>query len=104
MSSVVTHLASNLSRGWWLLVLRALAALLFGVLAWTKPDITLAALVLVFGAYVMADGICCLVAAFTGPKGHEYSWLMLLQGLLGVGIGLLTFFAFFGTTLCHIPH
>lgn len=92
-NSIVTHLASTLSRGWWLLLLRGLVAIIFGVLAWVQPAITLAALVLLFGAYSMADGILCLWTAIAGPKGHEYWWLVLLEGFIGIGIGLLTFFA-----------
>jgi len=93
MNSILTHLASTLSRGWWLLVLRGVVAILFGVLAWLRPGVTLAALVLLFGAYSMADGVLCLWTAITGPKGHEYWWLVLLEGLVGIGIGLMTFFA-----------
>ena len=93
MNTILTHLASTLARGWWLLLLRGLVAIIFGVLAWVQPGITLAALVLLFGAYSMADGVLCLWTATTGPKGHEYWWLLLLQGLVGIGIGFLTFFA-----------
>ncbi|HEV2547182.1 MAG TPA: HdeD family acid-resistance protein [Stellaceae bacterium] len=93
MNTILTHLASSLARGWWLLLLRGLVAIIFGVLAWVQPGITLAALVLLFGAYSMADGVLCLWTAITGPKGHEYWWLLLLQGLVGIGIGFLTFFA-----------
>jgi uncharacterized membrane protein HdeD (DUF308 family) len=93
MNTILTHLASTLARGWWLLLLRGLVAIVFGALAWTQPGITLAALVLLFGAYSMADGVLCLWTAITGPKGHEYWWLLLLQGLVGIGIGFLTFFA-----------
>ncbi|MBV8147378.1 MAG: HdeD family acid-resistance protein [Gammaproteobacteria bacterium] len=93
MSSLAAYLTSTLSRNWWLLVLRGLVAIVFGILAWTQPGITLAALVLLFGAFSMADGILCLWTAFSGPKDHEYWWLVLLQGLVGIGIGLLSFLA-----------
>jgi uncharacterized membrane protein HdeD (DUF308 family) len=93
MNSLVAHLASTLSRGWWLLLLRGVAAIVFGVLAWIQPGITLAVLVMFFGAYSLVDGILCLWTAISGPKGHEYWWLVLLEGLVGIGIGLLTFFA-----------
>jgi len=92
-NNVVGHLASTFSRGWWLMLLRGVVAIVFGLLAWVQPGITLAALVLLFGAYSMADGILCLWTAIAGPKGHDYWWLVLLEGLLGIGIGLLTFFA-----------
>ena len=93
MSSVVAHLSSTLSRGWWLLLLRGIVAIAFGLLAWAQPGITLAALVLLFGAYSMADGVLCLWTAIAGPKEHEYWWLLLLEGLLGIGVGFLTLFA-----------
>ena len=93
MNTILTHLASTLARGWWLLLLRGLVAIVFGVLAWVQPGITLAALVLLFGAYSMTDGVLCLWTAITGPKGHEYWWLLLLEALVGIGIGFLTFFA-----------
>lgn len=93
MNGLEGHLASTLSRSWWLLLLRGVVAIAFGVLAWAQPGITLAALVLLFGAYAAADGILCLWAAMAGPKRHESWWLMLLQGLVGVAIGLITFLA-----------
>jgi len=93
MNGIVAHLASTLSRGWWLLLFRGLFAIAFGVLTWVKPGISLAALVLLFGAYSMADGILCLWTAVAGSKGHEYWWLVLLEGLVGIGIGLVSFLA-----------
>jgi len=93
MNSVVAHLSSTLSRGWWLLLLRGIVAVAFGVLVWARPGISLAALTLVFGAYCMADGILGVWTALAGPRDHEYWWLLLLGGLLGIGIGLLTFLA-----------
>ena len=89
----MNSIASILSRSWWLLVLRGLAALAFGILTWVMPGISLASLVLLFGAYSMADGIFCLWSALAGPKNHESWWVLLLGGLLGIGVGVLTFFA-----------
>jgi len=85
--------ASILSRSWWLLVLRGLAALAFGALTFAMPQISIASLVLVFGAYSMADGVLCLWTALAGPREHESWWLLLLGGLVGMGIGILTFMA-----------
>lgn len=93
MNAVVAHLASSLKRGWWLLLLRAIAAIAFGVVTFVRPGISLAALVLLFGAYCMADGILTVWTAASGSKDHEYWWLLLLEGLLGIGIGVLTMFA-----------
>jgi uncharacterized membrane protein HdeD (DUF308 family) len=93
MSTVVAHLASTLSRSWWLLLLRGVAAIAFGILAFVQPGISLAALVLLFGAYSMADGILCLWTALAGSSEQDSRWLLLLWGLLGIGVGILTFLA-----------
>ncbi len=93
MNSLADQLASILTRSWWLLLLRGLAAIAFGVLTWVQPGISLAALVLLFGAYCLADGILAVWMAFAGRKDHEYWWLLLLGGLAGIGVGLLTLMA-----------
>jgi len=64
MNSIIAHLASSLARGWWLMLLRAMAAIAFGVLTFVWPGISLASLVLVFGAYCMADGIFTVDGGF----------------------------------------
>lgn len=86
-------LASILSRAWWLILLRGLIAIAFGLLTWLQPGISLAALALLFGAYILADGVLGVWAAITGRKEHEYWWVLLLWGIVGIGVGILTFLA-----------
>jgi uncharacterized membrane protein HdeD (DUF308 family) len=93
VNNIVAHFTSFLRRSWWLLLLRGLAAIAFGVILWVQPGISLAALVLLFGAYCMADGIFAVWTAIAGAKDSEQWWLLLLVGLLGIGIGILTFVA-----------
>jgi uncharacterized membrane protein HdeD (DUF308 family) len=81
-----------LKRGWWLLVLRGVLAVAFGILAFVKPDITLAALVLVFGAYALTNGIFTLGVALRAPKGTPGKGALVFLGLLGAAAGVLTFF------------
>jgi uncharacterized membrane protein HdeD (DUF308 family) len=81
-----------LSRYWWVLVVRGLIAILLGVFAFTSPVQTIAALVLVFGVVALADGIFAVGAAIAGRQLTPYWSVMLLQGLLGIGVGLLTLF------------
>lgn len=83
-------MATYLSRNWWTLALRGLAAVIFGILAYVWPDITITILVLFFGAYVLWDGIFALIAAFRTKSDRR--WPLVLEGLVGVGAGLLTFF------------
>jgi uncharacterized membrane protein HdeD (DUF308 family) len=82
-----------LTRNWWALVVRGVMAILFGVLAFSWPGITLAALVLLFGAYVLVDGIFAIVLAIGGWKERDDRGLLLLEGILGVGIGIMTYLA-----------
>jgi uncharacterized membrane protein HdeD (DUF308 family) len=81
-----------LSRYWWVLVVRGIIAILFGVFAFTLPLATLSALVLVFGAYALVDGIFAIAAAVAGRRLTPHWWVVLLTGLLGIGVGALTLF------------
>ena len=84
-------MASDLARNWWLLALRGVAGILFGIVAFVWPDATLAALILVFGAYVFVDGIFAVVAGIRMRRQLSLWWLMLLEGVAGIILGLLTF-------------
>jgi uncharacterized membrane protein HdeD (DUF308 family) len=79
-----------LARNWWLVLLRGLAAILFGVLTFVWPGITLVTLVLLYGIYALADGVLALAAAFMGGAPAPRWWLALV-GVLGIGAGLVTF-------------
>jgi uncharacterized membrane protein HdeD (DUF308 family) len=93
MNVLEKHLASILSRTWWVMLLRGLIAIAFGVLTWLQPAISLAALVLLFGAYSLADGILGVWTAIAGRKEHEDWWVLLLWGLMSIGVGILTIWA-----------
>jgi uncharacterized membrane protein HdeD (DUF308 family) len=89
------RLASDLAGGvgalvgnWWLFALRGVLAVIFGVLALVQPLAALAALVLVFGVWAFIDGINALALAVTGWR----SWQLVLGGLVGIAVGLFTFF------------
>ncbi len=80
-----------LARNWWALALRGVFAILFGVAAFAWPSLTLAALVILFGAYALVDGVFALVAAVRAAEAHERWWLFVLEGLVGIVIGIITF-------------
>lgn len=81
-----------LSKYWWLIVLRGTAAVVFGLLALVWPDITLAVLVLLFGAYVLVDGVLALGTAIFGKESAEgrRGWLV-FEGIAGIAAGVITF-------------
>lgn len=82
---------SNLARHWWVFLIRGILAVLFGLAAFFWPGITLTALVLLFGAFVFADGFLTLVAAIRGRAEIDRWWLYLLEGLAGLAVGVLAF-------------
>ena len=86
-------LLALLAERWWTLLLRGLVAIAFGLLAWFLPEITLTALILLFGAYALVDGGLAVWAALAGRRTHPQWWLLLLGGLIGIGIGVVTFVA-----------
>jgi uncharacterized membrane protein HdeD (DUF308 family) len=88
---VVEDVASTMARFWWVFLLRGLLAIAFGVVAFTDPGITLAALVIFFGAYALVDGAFIIGATLANWRHMENHWLPMLQGILGVFVGVLTF-------------
>ena len=92
-------LVTILARHWWVLLLRGLLAIAFGVFTWFQPGISLASLILLFGAYAMSDGIFGVWTAIKGRNDHEHWWVLLLEGLIGIAAGLMTFLAPGVTTL-----
>ena len=77
---------------WWVLVARGVMAIALGIFAFVWPQQTIAALVLVFGAIALVDGTVAVAAAIAGHSLTRYWWVLLLQGLLGIGVGALTLF------------
>jgi uncharacterized membrane protein HdeD (DUF308 family) len=82
----------KLAKLWWLFILRGVAAIIFGLLALAWPGITLAVLIILFGAYAFADGVFALLHAIRGRDSTESVWVLLIEGLIGIGVGLITFF------------
>jgi len=80
-----------LAGKWWAVALRGLLALLFGIVAFIWPGISLAALVFLFGAYALADGIFTVITALRAPEGYRRWWVLLLEGVFGVTAGVLAF-------------
>src|SRR5215210_3058377 len=80
-----------LARNWWVLALRGLVAIVFGLLAFLWPGITLWALILLFGAYMLVDGVFAIVAGVRAAGNEARWWLLLVEGILGVLAGIVAF-------------
>ena len=79
-----------LARGWSFLLLRGLAAIAFGILTLVRPGISLTALIVLFAAYAITDGVLATMAAISARKDQPHWWMLLLGGLLGIGVGVFT--------------
>jgi uncharacterized membrane protein HdeD (DUF308 family) len=75
----------------WTLVLSGVISILIGVLAFVAPLPTIAALVLLFGAYAIVDGLLSLVTAARSLRHHTRVWPQAVRGVAGVFVGLFTF-------------
>jgi uncharacterized membrane protein HdeD (DUF308 family) len=76
---------------WWALALRGAIAILFGLAAFLRPDITLEALILLFGAYALVDGVFSIVGVFGGTRGGTPRWLLFVEGVVSILAGLIAF-------------
>jgi len=81
-----------LARNWWALTVRGVAALIFGILAFAWPGSAIFAIVILFGAYALVDGIFALVAAVRAAQAHQRWWALVLEGIVGIAIAGITYF------------
>ena len=86
-----TELLKALAKNWWAIALRGVAAVIFGILAMAMPGITLAVLVLLFGAYALVEGVFNLVAAIRHRDGEAPWWALVLEGVVSIAAGIAAF-------------
>jgi uncharacterized membrane protein HdeD (DUF308 family) len=78
----------SLSQYWWLVVLRGVLAILFGILAFIWPEITLLTLIIMFGVYAVVDGLIAVGTGLARTKDSPRWWTFLLEGLISIAAGL----------------
>ena len=83
---------SGLAKNWWMFGLRGVLAIIFGVWAFFWPAVAWIVVVGLFAAYALVDGLFALSAALLGNAERAQWWTLLLEGLLGIVTGVLTFF------------
>lgn len=84
-------MAILISTKWWSFVLRGLLAILFGILAFTLPGLTLFGLVILFGAYSISDGVFNILGAFHAEHEQSRWWILLIEGLVSIVAGVIAF-------------
>ena len=89
---MVEPVVAQVARHWWLVALRGVISILFGIGAFVWPGITLFVLIAFFGAYMFVDGIFALVSAVRFRHEREQWPMLMVEGILGVAVGVVTFF------------
>jgi uncharacterized membrane protein HdeD (DUF308 family) len=79
-----------LAKNWWSLLLRGLVAIIFAVITLISPGITVAAMVLLFGAYALIDGVLSIVGAIRAARSHERWGVLVLEGVAGIAASAVT--------------
>jgi uncharacterized membrane protein HdeD (DUF308 family) len=82
--------ALRFGRNWWIVALRGFLSLLVGVISFVVPMSTIFALVILFAAYALLDGIFCLAALVRGSRSRGPWWMLTLEGVLGIGAAVIT--------------
>lgn len=80
-----------LKSGWRLIVLRGVAAVLFGILAFILPGITLTSLLIIFAVFAVLDGVFALITGIEAPKGVSGRGSLIMRGLIGIVVGVVAF-------------
>lgn len=80
-----------LAKSWWMLLLRGISAIVFGLLLWLQPQNSLATIILFLAVYTSVDGLLGILTALSQRREEEYWWAMLFWGFMGIGVGVFTF-------------
>jgi uncharacterized membrane protein HdeD (DUF308 family) len=79
-------------KHWWQVAARGLIALLFGIMLLAWPGVSLFIFAILFGAFAFVDGIFTLVAAVNYKAGAGQRTWLFVRGILGIIVGIITFF------------
>jgi uncharacterized membrane protein HdeD (DUF308 family) len=85
-----TEMVRLFGSRWWVILLRGIIAIAFGVAAFAWPAVTVASLVLLFGWYAFIDGVFSLMTAIGGRRDREHRWWLVLEGIVGIWLGVVT--------------
>jgi uncharacterized membrane protein HdeD (DUF308 family) len=90
-SQVDSRTLDQLARNWWMLAVRGVIGIAFGGLAIVLPGLTLAFLILLFGAYAFVDGVFSIASGLRKDPTHSRDWALVVVGIAGVIAGVIAF-------------
>lgn len=81
----------DLARNWWVIVLRGALGILFGIIAFVMPGVTMLSLVVLFAAYSFVDGVLAILASVRAAKRNGMWGALAVEGLVGIATGIIAF-------------
>ena len=79
----------SIARSWWLIGLRGVAAIIFGILTFMCPKDMIMVLIILFGIYALIDGVLAVNTSFQMQEDFDHWWIVLLEGLAGILVGVM---------------
>ena len=79
---------ATLVRRWWVFLVRGLCGIVVGAVAFTRPFATLLALIVLWGAIALSDGLTALWAGWSDRRGSQGLWPLLLSGVISLIAGV----------------
>ena len=88
---MINPVVATTQHNWWLMLLRGIFAIIFGLIALLVPRIALLALIYLFAAYALIEGILALTIAIAERNRlPRWGWLV-VDGIAGIIVGILAF-------------
>jgi uncharacterized membrane protein HdeD (DUF308 family) len=78
------QIAQLLAQNWWAFAIRGVLGIIFGLIAFLQPGVTMLSLVLVFSAYAFVDGVFAIIASARAARQHQRWGFLLLEGVVSV--------------------
>jgi uncharacterized membrane protein HdeD (DUF308 family) len=78
------QMSALLAQNWWAFALRGVLGIIFGLIAFLLPGVTMLSLVLVFSAYALVDGVFAIIAAVRAMRQHARWGFLLLEGIVSI--------------------
>ena len=80
-------ITTALAQHWWAMAIRGVLSIVFGLIAFVLPGVTLLSLVLVFGAYAIIDGGFAIASAYRAARAHRHWGFLVVEGAAGILAG-----------------
>lgn len=84
-------LSEILADSWWAVGLRGVLAIAFGLICLLVPSAAILALILLFSAYMLVDGVLAIASGIKAARSGERWGLLILEGIVDIAAGVIAF-------------